>query len=287
MRIFCRGVAKIRHCESGEIHEINADDLDWNAVGADECGMGSEIHYEAIVEHDDLGIVSWGVWEYPAGVENYQDTDAGQHFVIQDFDYGLEHEEEPEDWLNYAPPTDPYTIYMDSYHHAGDLLAEHGKDRGDYLLNRMIFSHQITALEAYLGDTLTNEVMNDQSALQRLISEAEDLKAEKFALADIANNPRLVEDKAKKYLRGIMYHNLAKVDALYKIVLEIKILDLVSDRSRLFEAVKLRHDCVHRNGFDADGGKLMVFTKEFVQQTADLVKSFVRRIEGAVITRSK
>lgn len=50
-------------------------------------------------------------------------------------------------------PDDPFTIFMDSYHHTGDMLADFGGNGGHHLLNRMIFSHQVTALEAYLGDT--------------------------------------------------------------------------------------------------------------------------------------
>ena len=48
----------------------------------------------------------------------------------------------------------------------------------------------------------------------------------------------------------------------------------------------LRHDCVHRNGFDKEGNELKVFTKEFVQDAADLIKAFVEGIEKAVQARS-
>jgi hypothetical protein len=50
--------------------------------------------------------------------------------------------------------------------------------------------------------------------------------------------------------------------------------------------VLLRHDCVHRNGFDKDGNELKVFTKAFVQNTADLIKAFVESIEKAVRAQS-
>jgi hypothetical protein len=74
----------------------------------------------------------------------------GPHHVIADFDYGLKHGElEPDEWLDYTVPDNPFTIFMSSYHHTGDLLADHGKDSGGHLLNRMVFSHQVTALEAY------------------------------------------------------------------------------------------------------------------------------------------
>lgn len=287
MEVYCKGTARIRHKMTGEIYDIENDELDWDAVGGDERQMGPEIHYEAMIEHPDLGDLSWGLWEYPIGIENYRETNAGPHEVIRDFDYGLEHSEpEPDEWLDYTVPDNPFTIFMDSYHHTGDLLADHGKDNGGHLLNRMVFSHQVTALEAYLGDTLLKEVMADTGAMQRLIDQDDDLAKEKFTLAEISKEAGLVERKVREHLRSILYHNLAKVDVLYNIALGFRILTLAGDKKSLFKAVLLRHDCVHRNGFDKDGNELKVFTKAFVQNTADLIKSFVEDIEKAVRAQS-
>ncbi len=287
MEVYCKGTARIRHKKTGEIYDIENDELDWDAVGGDERQMGSEIHYEAVIEHPDLGDLAWGLWEYPIGSEDYRETNAGPHEVIRDFDYGLERSEpEPDEWLDYTVPDDPFTIFMDSYHHTGDLLADHGKDNGGHLLNRMVFSHQVTALEAYLGDTLLKEVMADTGAMQRLIDQDDDLAKEKFTLAEISKEAGLVERKVREHLRSILYHNLAKVDVLYNIALGVRILTLAGDKKSLFKAVLLRHDCVHRNGFDKDGNELKVFTKAFVQNTADLIKAFVEDIEKAVRAQS-
>ncbi|MBB4120736.1 hypothetical protein [Martelella radicis] len=70
MEVYCRGIARIRHASTGEIFEIVSDTLDWNAVGGDERSMGSEIHYEAAINHPELGDLTWGVWEYPIGIES-------------------------------------------------------------------------------------------------------------------------------------------------------------------------------------------------------------------------
>ncbi len=150
----------------------------------------------------------------------------------------------------------------------------------------MVFSHQVTALEAYLGDTLLKEVMADTGAMQRLIDQDDDLAKEKFTLAEISKEAGLVERKVREHLRSILYHNLAKVDVLYNIALGVRILTLAGDKKSLFKAVLLRHDCVHRNGFDKDGNELKVFTKAFVQNTADLIKAFVEDIEKAVRAQS-
>jgi hypothetical protein len=128
--------------------------------------------------------------------------------------------------------------------------------------------------------------MADKAAMQRLIDQDDDLAKEKFTLTDISKDPGLVERKVREHLRYVLYHNLAKVDVLYNIGLGVRILNLTSDKSSLFKAVMLRHDCVHRNGFDKEGNELKVFTKSFVQGTADLIKVFVEDIEKAVQARS-
>lgn len=245
--------------------------------------MGPALHYEAALDHPQLGELTWGLWEYPIGIENHHDTDAGGHEVVEDFDYGLEHEEpEPDEWVDYDVPSNPFSIFMDSYRQTSLLLVDHGKDDGRDLVNRLVFSHLVTALEAYLGDTLINAVAGDADAMQRLIDGDDELSKEKFTLAEIRKDPDLVERRVREYLRAILYHNLAKVDVLYNIALSIRILNLTSNKDDLFKAVKLRHDCVHRNGFDKNGNELVVFTKTFVSETANVIRSFVETIENAV-----
>jgi len=73
---------------------------------------------------------------------------------------------------------------------------------------------------------------------------------------------------------------------LYEIALQLRILPLVeSNKDDLFKAVSLRHDCIHRNGFDKDGNELTVFTKQFVQEQANLIRNSVEKIEKAVRAR--
>ncbi|WP_208625238.1 hypothetical protein [Blastomonas natatoria] len=288
VEVYCSGVARIRHNVTGQLYEIESDELDWHAVGGDERQMGPEMHYEAVLEHPELGELTWGLWEYPIGIENYSSTDVGGHEIVKDLDYGLKHERpDPEEWLDYDVPANPFTIFMESYHHTGDLLAEIGKDDGRDLVNRLIFSHQVTALEAYLGDTLLNVVASDENAMQRLIVGDDELSKQKFTLAVIREEPELVERKVREHLRTVLYHNLAKVDALYSIALGIRILSLTDKKDELFRSVMLRHDCVHRNGFGKDGLELSTFTREFVRETAEMIKSLVENIDRAIRERPK
>jgi hypothetical protein len=87
-------MARIKHKVTGRIFDIESNELDWEQ-SADEEGMGPEICHDAALEHSELGGLVWSVWEYPAGVENHRETNVNGHEIISNFEYGLEHEEEP------------------------------------------------------------------------------------------------------------------------------------------------------------------------------------------------
>jgi hypothetical protein len=84
------------------------------------------------------------------------------------------------------------------------------------------------------------------------------------------------------YLRSLVFHDLERVDFLYRAVFSSGILKDDIDKGKLFAAIRYRHDCVHRNGIDKSGMRLTVFTKEYVQETADLMRAFVDRIERGI-----
>ena len=93
MAVYCRGEAEIVHASDGQTYKVFAGELDWDQVDGSDRNMGAELHYEATVEHPELGTLTWSLWEYPEGVENDRDTDVGPHQIVSDLDYGLEHEE--------------------------------------------------------------------------------------------------------------------------------------------------------------------------------------------------
>jgi hypothetical protein len=105
MDIHTSGIARIRHRETGEIFEIEADELDWDAVGSDDRQMGPETVYAAAVEHPDLGYLSWTLWEYPMGAENDRETDVGGHELLENLRFSLEHLPEYEE-----PLTQPVSL---------------------------------------------------------------------------------------------------------------------------------------------------------------------------------
>jgi hypothetical protein len=140
-------------------------------------------------------------------------------------------------------------------------------------LTEMVFAHRISAMEAYLGDTMINSVQADSAAFGRLLTLNKDLEKEKFTLAEIHASPNFVNSKVRAYLRSLMWHNLPKADVLYKLVLGINLFAMIGEAKTalLLKAVEYRHDCVHRNGYDKDGNRLQVFGLEYVAEVGHAV----------------
>ncbi|MCL2591695.1 MAG: hypothetical protein FWD67_12730 [Betaproteobacteria bacterium] len=192
-------------------------------------------------------------------------------------------------WLEDDLSSNPYEIFKDSIQETNALLQDYRQPNGDALLNRMVFAQQITALKTYLAGTLINEAITDPKILMRLITQFDELKDIKVSLADIEKHQEgkqtFTQSIVHKELQKIMYHNLKKVNMLYKIAFEFQILDKTEHKEEIFKAVRLRHDCVHRNGYDKDNKKHKVFTVENVQNNANMIEELVDNVEKAVKTR--
>lgn len=105
MEPIATGTAIIVHAITGVEYEIDAYDLDWEMVGSDEENMGERLHWEASLEHPDLGKLTWNLWEYPVGVEDSNLTEHGDHRLVSDLRYSLHHTGEETD------RDDDHTIY--------------------------------------------------------------------------------------------------------------------------------------------------------------------------------
>lgn len=97
MTITPTGQATIRSKDDGRNYVIQANDLDWNQVGADERQMGLEVQYLGEIEHPVLGRLTWSVWEYPIGMFNDSDYDVNGHTLSANFNFDPQFERD-EDW---------------------------------------------------------------------------------------------------------------------------------------------------------------------------------------------
>jgi hypothetical protein len=190
-----------------------------------------------------------------------------------------------DEWLNTDVPPNPFEVFMDTYFHVGDILAEYGEggrgilSHSAHVIHRMVFVQQISALEAYLGDTLAKHVLSTANAISALLAGDKDLMEIKLPLIAINKNPGIVIAKVKEHLQGILYHNLAKVAVLYRLALQVDIWPDNQTKNDLFAAISRRHDYVHRNGQDKDGNLLPKLTRPDVWAALEALRRMVDHIE--------
>ncbi len=70
-------------------YRIEADSVELLDPHVSMRAQGQEVQYDFVCEHDQLGTLTWTVWEYPSGAENSTDSDLNGHELVSDFRYGL------------------------------------------------------------------------------------------------------------------------------------------------------------------------------------------------------
>jgi len=192
----------------------------------------------------------------------------------------------PEDiaWYSEVTQQSIYKYFVTSINDVRNMYSTEFDDVGkEAIFNRMLYVQVITALEAYLADTLISHVIYDKEHLLRLIQKDKGLCRERYSLEAFMENPDLPEYRAKKYLSDILYHNLPKVEYLYKEILNIQLVYVDgSGRQFLLEAIAIRHDLVHRNGRKKGEEGYYFIRRPDVEYLADTVERLVHETQGQI-----
>lgn len=198
---------------------------------------------------------------------------------------GMGHDRSP-DFDDWDLPISPADELRFSVNDTVDLLRDHGSEHGPSTFNRMAFVSCFAAFEAYLGDTLLKYVLSDDDALKRILKEELELKAVKVDLLTILTDDKVVINSVTDHLKSMMWHNLAKVDAIYLIAARFSIFNDPAVKTQLFKAIPTRHDCVHRNGNDKDGNPHRELTRQYVETVADAMLATADHIEASIVAQT-
>ena len=141
------------------------------------------------------------------------------------------------------------------------------------ILYRQIFISIIGTLETYLSSAFINRTFDSQENLRRFICSHPEFKNQKFEIREIFDKYDEIENIAQKVMLDTIYHNLPIVRNMYRDTFNINFPNF----SEIYQAVLIRHDLVHRNGFTKDGDQVVI-KKEDINQLINNVKSFVRKL---------
>lgn len=117
-------------------------------------------------------------------------------------------------------------------------------------LHRLLYVNVVTILECYLSDFFISRIKEDSKLLRRLIETTPTFKEQKIRVSDVFQTMDAIEKRANSYLASLVWHRLDDVSKLYEKVLGVI---FPSDRNALNNAIKVRHELVHRNGKKQDG----------------------------------
>lgn len=140
---------------------------------------------------------------------------------------------------------------------------------------RMIYASIITAMETYLCDAFFHKVTNDDKLTEKLLLTSPDFKDKKYAIADVIDWKRNTKQRLSEHLLDIVWHNLPKIQQMYKSVLDVKFLHNID---AIHRAVSIRHDLVHRNGRTKAGTYHVVKIKE-IEVLIEIIEKLINHID--------
>jgi len=157
----------------------------------------------------------------------------------------------------------------------GSLLTLETSSELELPMCRLLYVNVITCLEVYLCDTFMNRVLTDDELKKRLVHKSPEFKKDKITVSTIYEYFAALDDKLREYLFKTLWHNLPRVRAFYRNVLEMDFPDI----STLQLAIEHRHDIVHRNGRTKDGNET-IFKTQDVENLLREVETFIDTIES-------
>lgn len=140
---------------------------------------------------------------------------------------------------------------------------------------RLLFANTIAALETYLCDTFLNQILDDEDLLAKFVQTNPDFAKETVPCSQVLSAAEAIKEKVKSYLLDVVWHNMAKVQAMFASALEIR---FGKHLGPIAKAIPTRHDIVHRNGKSKDG-EVVVVGRDDVTALVDSVLALASHIE--------
>lgn len=202
------------------------------------------------------------------------------HVGGDDIDAETRYEPDYDDYLlSYVPASNTEADYISARDDLIELLDDHGGDP-DGILNRMIYSQIVAIMEAYLSDKVLRLVTDHQEIKTRVVAGADFIKDQKLSVGEVLADPAKAETQFRLGLQKILYHDLTKVEKIYKVALKNDAFPSDAHTKQVLEdAVKIRHDCVHRNGRNMNGD-IHSLPNSMILKLVDAVNSLVQHIES-------
>lgn len=158
-----------------------------------------------------------------------------------------------------------------------ELLDVRASNEAKFSLLVMLHGHIVAAVESYLASTFIHKVTNSEELIRKLVETDPVFSKMKFTLKEIYEKHESLQLTVANYLRDLIFHDLGKVKPMFREILDCDFGDI----AWLFEAVNIRHHCVHRAGLDKDGNRVDL-SVESIRNLASKAYDLVHSVENSV-----
>lgn len=186
-------------------------------------------------------------------------------------DYGPDYEYEFEAINNSSKLSDNFTTEIESLKKLNEInLSE---TELTVILKRQIYIAVIGSMETFLSETFIKLVLTHQPNLERFVKSYPEFASRRFALRDVFDTYKNIEETAKSVMLDTIYHDLRKVREMYRSTFEISFPSIED----AIKCVMVRHDLVHRNGKSKEG-EVVQLDSTVIEKTIDTVAALVHNI---------
>lgn len=197
---------------------------------------------------------------------------------LVDLSYDVRDDVEQEDVLAEVESTKQLDIYRKVASDVIAILKKNSNPNVQATLNNMLFAQVVTAIETYLSSSFISTVVNDDALIRKLVETDPELAKRQFSLREIFTQWDELKFLVARYLKDLIFHDLKRIKPMYQSVLDIDF----GEVAWLFKAILIRHDCVHRSGFDKDGNQNSISDDsiiELVKQATALVSEIEEQLQ--------
>lgn len=144
---------------------------------------------------------------------------------------------------------DPYRTLNSKLADFDELRAVDPGARLQPAMRQLLYSSLIAALEAYLAETLSYWVAQDNGVFRKVVEHSKEFREKKLTVSQIFDRMDALKDEVEKYLQTLVWHRLDIVGPLINASLGVDVPEI----GPLMKRILTRHDIVHRGGRTKEG----------------------------------
>lgn len=243
---------------------ISEDELEQVAYDIDADFSSDGLLYGYIVRFDDDND--------PSIMAKINGLTSGSYVNLSQWDLEDPEEDELEWEVNHS---DQLEMFNKQLAEIPKILRIDTTENAQFSLLVMLHAHVVSALEHFLSTTFIHRVTNSDELTRKLIETDPEFGNRKFTVNEIYAQHSNIKLTVAAYLKGIIFHDMRKVKPMYAEVLSYEFGDI----SWLFRAVRVRHDCVHRAGYDKEGAPVAV-SAESINELVNSCRNLAETIDA-------